>query len=510
MSTTTYRSKTDRGGPTRAALPAILVTALSALAGCGGGGGGGGSGGNVIGPPPSRSAETLVYIASDGVSTTGQSELYAAEDDGTGQRMLSPSAVADASRIASFAVSPDRQWVAYIANQDGFRKALYVVPIAGGTATQVSRHVGQANRFVDSFDWSPDSTQLVYAANLDAPLLAGAGNNFLANEIYVVKRDGTGETKINGAIQSPAVVELKNPQWSPDGHYILQEVFRFDGTGVGPLAGPAFALNIYDATKGVANSTRLVTSQSVLRNVHWSPDSQRFAYLADQSVSGEYQLFTMNVAGGDTVQLTKYGDFNSVARWSPDGSKVAFLDNPSQPFPSDLMVNDGGATTDLVALSAGGPAVKEFAWSPDGTRIAYTADADQTNVNEAYVVAADGSNAPTKISGPLVQSGDVFEIGWAPNGQYIAYLADQDIDTNIDLYVSTAAGANNTRIDTGLTNEEVDRFQWSADGAAIAFTTGVSARTVVPDALRVRAGDGSDARTVSGDLLTDIHFEYVR
>lgn len=58
--------------------------------------------------------------------------------------------------------------------------------------------------------WSPDSEWLTYVIPTDD------GHRMLTSDIYVIRIDGTGKTKLT---DTPELLEM-NPAWSPDGQYI--------------------------------------------------------------------------------------------------------------------------------------------------------------------------------------------------------------------------------------------------------------------------------------------------
>lgn len=73
------------------------------------------------------------------------------------------------SDIQDFQISPDGQWVAYLADhRSSSQYGLYVSSIDGNSQRQISLDVGsQLIRSVKSFDWAPDSQQLVYSGNME-------------------------------------------------------------------------------------------------------------------------------------------------------------------------------------------------------------------------------------------------------------------------------------------------------------------------------------------------------
>jgi TolB protein len=86
-------------------------------------------------------------------------------------------------------------------------------------------------------------------------------------------------------------------------------------------------------------------------------------------------IWLMNPDGTGQTQLTK-NQLNTSARWSPDGTKIAFGKGP-----------DGGFTSDIYVMNSDGTGVTNLtnepthfnvspAWSPDSTRIAFDSGRD--------------------------------------------------------------------------------------------------------------------------------------
>jgi hypothetical protein len=51
-----------------------------------------------------------------------------------------------------------------------------------------------------------------------------------------------------------------------------------------------------------------------------------------------------------------------------------------------------------------------------------------------------------KVSGTLVNAGDVAHFQWSPDGTHLAYNADQDIDEMIELYTVQPDGTDNVKV----------------------------------------------------------------
>lgn len=80
----------------------------------------------------------------------------------------------------------------------------------------------------------------------------------------------------------------------------------------------------------------------------FSPDGGRMVY-ASYLGQAWHQLWVMPAAGGDAFPIS-YGDFdNTNPRWSPEGTKIAFISNRSGNTSLWVQTIPGGAQTELVA-----------------------------------------------------------------------------------------------------------------------------------------------------------------
>ncbi len=131
-------------------------------------------------------------------------------------------------------------------------------------------------------------------------------------------------------------------------------------------------------------------------------------------------------------------------------------------------------------------------WSPDGTRIAFIKIPDSATpftVGELWLMNADGTNA-RKLSD--ADAGHGFAEAWSPDGRRIAFvvrdnpedaLADQDpAALRSNIAVVDAGGGLATQL-TKLDAARVEAPAWSPDGESIAFTA------VVDDKMKVYAAD---------------------
>lgn len=153
------------------------------------------------------------------------------------------------------------------------------------------------------------------------------------------------------------------------------------------------------------------------REVAWSPDGRRIAYISDQS--GEEAVWVRNPDGSEPLMLTRGVSGRLYApAWSPDGKQLAFVDSANRLH----LVGTAAGATDKVIAQDPGQSQRDYAWSPGGHYLTYSLTDKDTLLSRLMVYDV--------ASGKATELGREYQNAYAPafspDGKYLYFLGDRE------------------------------------------------------------------------------------
>jgi tricorn protease len=187
------------------------------------------------------------------------------------------------------------------------------------------------------------------------------------------------------------------------------------------------------------------TSNAHDKLARWSPDGSKIAFISD--VSGEEQVYLIDQKGqGKPVQLTtQFNCMLSPIDWSPDGKRIATSDKNGK----------------LYVISVANKNVKEIAdhefgemgyytWSPAGGHIAFSMR-DWNGYWSIYIWSVSDDKV-RRITGEYFNE---YAPAWSPDGNYLYFLSDRQFAPLISTWEWNFAGNRETGIYTMALRKDV-------------------------------------------------------
>ncbi|HEU4996056.1 MAG TPA: S9 family peptidase [Gemmatimonadaceae bacterium] len=227
-------------------------------------------------------------------------QIYAQAYDGTPKKKITSTRYSH----RSVAVSPDGQWVAFIADErlrpdsvvdlerDSIAKLpydkrrddvdrnetdIYVIPIAGGTPRKVATFFGAEGNLA----WSPDSKRIAFV---------GSTGRMTSDRVYVVSAAGGTPENVLGTWK----YEPQNISWNQDGSIAMAAA-----TG-----GSTGYFKIDPATKKL---TQVLSGRRRINGVTGDAKDSRIAFVATD-LTHPTELFVANADGTGERRLTSFND----------------------------------------------------------------------------------------------------------------------------------------------------------------------------------------------------------
>ncbi|MCA1702946.1 MAG: LpqB family beta-propeller domain-containing protein [Actinobacteria bacterium] len=335
----------------------------------------------------------------------------------------------------------------------GSGRILYVDFSVGGSVFSIRPNGTGLDRLardaIDSAIWSPNKSHVAFTrSRVD---LCEAST---CDSVWVMRADGSGKRRL--------ATEAYRPSWSPNGRR-LAFVHRVDADNPATNRDELVIARIdgsHERVVALAPDRRLSDPQ-------WSPTGTEIAFVASTPTDDSdpatrdwpnADIYTVALANGEVTRLTYHKKRDSDPRWSPDGTRIAFVTDrhdtlcpPEEcPYTTEvyLMRRDGSQETRFSDNERRQDVDPE--WSPDGTKLVWQQYVDD-DVNASYCCSqriviknVDGSGRRSLTSGYRWRS--PRNPDFSPDGRWIVYSATGAWADHSDLFKVRIDGTQRTRL----------------------------------------------------------------
>jgi serine/threonine protein kinase/Tol biopolymer transport system component len=397
--------------------------------------------------------------------------------------------------VGTPALSPDGKQVAFFWEPEGRevgdwagliqeKSGLYIQLVSGSEPLRLTNPKGG---FVGHAAWSPDGREIAFGRCDDD---GGA--------IYTVSALGGPEHKVTDVICMFGGGG-GGVNWTPDGKALVL-VDRCGSEQIG-------AIVVFSSETGQKHCITAPPPGSVTDlSPVLSPDGQTLAFIR-MSTSGDGDIYTVPLAGGEARRLTHENRNPWQLMWSADGRSIIFLSNqngidglrriPAQGGPIQLeseypgvgsLTKDGSRLAyvqpqafwasstsiwraDLARVGGGVQRTQQIASSntlnsapqvsPDGNFVVF--ESERSSTVEIWKCNADGSD-PVQLTS---FGGNAGTPRWSPDGRWIVF--DYQPHEHSEIWVMDPDGRNAHAVISGASDNVVP--SWTRDGKAILFAS---------------------------------------
>ncbi|MBK5257726.1 MAG: PD40 domain-containing protein, partial [Vicinamibacteria bacterium] len=380
--------------------------------------------------------------------------------------------------------TPDGKEVVFRSHRDSWtlgKTKLFTVSMNGGPAEPLPMPESGAG------DHSPDGTKIVYSPLYRDFRPEKRYSGGMANDLFIFDLKSNDAKRVIDSVRAD-----RDPMWIGDSIYFTSDrdgtfnLYAYDVPAAKttqittsrtwdvrwPSADKAAGrivyelngeLQILDVKTAKSASVRIdvpddglwkrasrVSAEKQIEDAELSPKGERALF------SARGDIFTAPIAKGATRNLTHTsGAHDKWARWSPEGSKIAFISDLSGEEELYVVAQDGSSKPEQ--LTNGGKAMRYAPeWSADGKRIAFS-DKD----GRVHIYSFDDKSLKQIYDAPRDQ---VRDYTWSPRGHFLAF-SSANANNFRTIYIWSEGGGANGQI-RQITDEQFNAQEpvWDPDG----------------------------------------------
>jgi Tol biopolymer transport system component len=206
-----------------------------------------------------------------------------------------------------------------------------------------------------------------------------------------------------------------DPQISLDGKKIVY-VRRF----ADPMTDKRYS-NLWVINADGTDHRPISSGNHAYTSPRWSPDGTRIAFLSD--IDGKPQIYVRWMDTGQTARITNLEQSPDAIAWSPDGRMISF---------SSLVAGKGPHLADLPAAPSGAK------WADPPTaydRLVYRFNGTgylKPGYIQVFIVSAEGGAPRQVTNGNFANGGNEFgptRAAWSPDGKFLLVAANRHAES---------------------------------------------------------------------------------
>jgi len=365
--------------------------------------------------------------------------LYVLPMTGTGERPAIELLRGDSQLLAG-SFSPDSRLLSYMSDQSGIRE-VYVRTVdpeivsADDSSTRSWQVSDRGAAFAIRAGWSPGSDELYYMA---------ADRSIVAANVDPLSSSGAVARTTLFRLSQAASVNARRINVSRDGKRVVIAV---------PPEPKLEQVTVFDREGAVLQR---LGDPGVFRNPTLSPDGKSVAVMTRMAETGNFDIWTFDLASGMHIPVTDDELEDNWPVWSPHSNELAYRTERGMFSHIIRKASDGTGNEEAVYVYEPGAFLQVTDWSADGRYLTF----NDGCWGVLYIVPLDGEQDGRERSAMEWLRNEYQVVGarFSPDTRYIAYLTDELVH---DVFQINVAPFDPTQPDGRV--EDATPVQVSAD-----------------------------------------------